>query len=62
MKNKTIVLDVAVDEVKVIKFTHRGDEYESIIANFYNEAISEIQKSFKLNLNSFRTYDVYWKR
>ena len=51
---ETIILGVEVDKVKVIKFIHEGDEEERKIANFYNEAITDIKETFKINLNSFK--------
>ncbi|HAM81730.1 DUF3888 domain-containing protein [Ornithinibacillus bavariensis] len=50
---ETIILEVDVDKVRVIKFIHEGDVWERKITDFYNEAISDILQSFKLNLTSF---------
>jgi hypothetical protein len=51
---ETIILEVDIDKVKVIKFIHEGDEEEKKIARFYDEVISDIRQTFKLNLNSFK--------
>jgi hypothetical protein len=51
---ETIILAVDVDSVKVIKFIHEGDDWERKIAKFYEEAISDIQQTFELNLSSFK--------
>ncbi|MCM3399349.1 DUF3888 domain-containing protein [Oceanobacillus profundus] len=51
---ETIILGVEVGKVKVIKFIHEGDEEERKIANFYNEAITDIKETFKINLNTFK--------
>lgn len=51
---ETIILKADVEKVKVIKFIHEGDEWERKITDFYDEAISDILHSFKLNLNSFK--------
>ncbi|CAM3248614.1 DUF3888 domain-containing protein [Filibacter tadaridae] len=50
---ETILFEVDIDKVKVIQFIHEGDEEERKIAKFYDEAISDIAQTFKLNLNSF---------
>lgn len=51
---ETIILDVNLDKVKVIEFIHKGDEWEKEITDFYDEAISDIRQTFKLNLNSYK--------
>lgn len=51
---ETIILEVDVDKVKVIKFIHEGDEWERKITSFYDKAISDILQTFKLNLNLFK--------
>src|SRR5699024_1765172 len=51
---ETIIFEVAIDKVEVIEFIHEGNEKERKIKHFYDEAISDIRKTFKLNLNSFK--------
>jgi len=51
---ETIIFEVTVDKIKVIQFIHEGDEEERKIKHFYDETISDIKQSFKLNVNTFK--------
>lgn len=51
---ETIIFEVTVDKVKVIQFLHEGDDEERKIKHFYDEILTNIKQSFKLNLNSFK--------
>ncbi|WP_188455724.1 DUF3888 domain-containing protein [Virgibacillus oceani] len=57
---ETIILEVNVDKVKIIKFIHKGDEWERKITDFYDETISDILQTYELNLNSFKK--LYYKQ
>lgn len=50
---ETIVLGVEPDKVKVLAFLHKGDAYEEKIKEFYDKSLSDIQKTFQLNLSHF---------
>lgn len=52
----TITFDVSPFGIKTINFVHKGDEEEKKIAEFYNEALSDIKQSFNLRLESFTKY------
>src|SRR5690625_1122344 len=53
---ETIIFEVAIDKVEVIEFIHEGDKKKKKIKYFYDETISDIRKTFKLNLDSFKEF------
>lgn len=42
--------------VKIISFKHEGDKEEKVINEFYSATLSDIKKSFNLNLESYSSY------
>ncbi|MEH7226790.1 DUF3888 domain-containing protein [Bacillus sp. JJ1566] len=53
---ETMTFDISPFGVKVIEFKHKGDEEEKKIKQFYQDVISDIKKSFNLQLQGYSIY------
>lgn len=53
---ETITFEINSAGVKVIGFIHKGDKEEEKVKKFYQETITDIKKSFNLNLNTYVPY------
>jgi|SRR5690625_3189164 len=54
---ETILLEVDLDQVRVIKFNHQGDEWERKITKFYDAVLSDIQQTLHVDLTSYKKFN-----
>ncbi|WP_129692219.1 DUF3888 domain-containing protein [Gottfriedia acidiceleris] len=54
---ETMIFNVSPMGIKRISYVHEGDEEEKKLKQFYFETISDIKKSFHLNLDSYSEYN-----
>lgn len=54
---ETLQFKISPTGVKLLDFTHEGDEEEKKIQQFYKEALIDIKTSFHLNLLPYKRYD-----
>lgn len=53
---ETMTFEVSPFGVKTISFKHEGDQVEKDINEFYKATLSDIEKSFNMNLVSYTSY------
>jgi hypothetical protein len=53
---ETILFEVTPTGVVVVDYKHEGDQWEKKINEFYEKSISDIKKSFNLDLTTFKEY------
>ncbi|WP_252504662.1 DUF3888 domain-containing protein [Sporosarcina sp. Marseille-Q4943] len=54
---ETLQFGISPKGVKLLDFTHEGDDEEKKLHQFYKEALIDIKKSFHLNLLPYERYD-----
>ncbi|WP_432361974.1 DUF3888 domain-containing protein [Sporosarcina sp. UB5] len=54
---ETLQFGISTRGIKLLDFTHEGDDEEKKLHQFYKEALIDIQKSFHLNLLPYERYD-----
>ncbi|MFC5602024.1 DUF3888 domain-containing protein [Sporosarcina koreensis] len=54
---ETLQFRISPKGIKLLDFTHIGDEEEKKLSRFYKDAIIDIKKSFRLNLLPYERYE-----
>ncbi|MFD1736657.1 DUF3888 domain-containing protein [Bacillus salitolerans] len=53
---ESITFNVSPFGVKAIDYKHEGDHWERKVEDFYQKSITDIKKTFDLNIKSFKVY------